>query len=347
MDSSTVSMPIASTPSRPTKSPSTPKIDKCLVMIEDCINGSGAAIDEIWIAIKKLQEKERQHTLELNLMKSDNVTLRSENGEMKKVITKLTNELSALKSSQITTNPNALPADKVIPTAPDPSILSHPPPNHFGMGGNEKEMTKATVLELIESVERRRAVVFYGIPEFPDLPAAGRDTSDWSAVASILSYLDISGKPTHIFRMGSGPRAGPRNGRLLKVILPSSTIQQLLISRRHQLGSFKGPPGVRVWVRPSLSREERQVSRDKPFTYAPPPSRAFRKRTQPMTYSQTFSQYPAQANDLSSVYSFNNLDVTQPNSPIAPQYGRPPSPSLHTGIQASPANQRFNYFHRF
>ncbi|GMT21367.1 hypothetical protein PFISCL1PPCAC_12664, partial [Pristionchus fissidentatus] len=163
------------------------------------------------------------------------------------------------------------PASIPLPsTLPLPILASQPT-----RAANESQngMTETMVLDLVESVERGRAIVIYGIPEFPHLLAAQRDHSDWSAVAAIMNHLGVSGKPTHVFRMGSGITAGVRNGRLLKVIMPSRSIQRLVMERRHQLSQFKGGPGVRVWLRASMTREERAASNERPFTYEIPPPR--------------------------------------------------------------------------
>ncbi|KAF8368879.1 hypothetical protein PRIPAC_86708 [Pristionchus pacificus] len=49
--------------------------------------------------------------------------------------------------------------------------------------------------------------------------------------------------------------------------MPSTKLQGLMISRRHLLASFRLG---RVWMRPSLTKEERVCSVDRPFTYDSP-----------------------------------------------------------------------------
>ncbi|GMS88844.1 hypothetical protein PENTCL1PPCAC_11019, partial [Pristionchus entomophagus] len=122
------------------------------------------------------------------------------------------------------------------------------------------------VREIVEDVERERAVVIYGLPEFASMPTPNRALNDRAQVMDVLNHLGIQAVPTAVFRMPVNGAPDPR-GRLLKVILPCSKLQSQVISRRHLLAHFKLG---RVWLRPSLTREERANSGDKPFTYNNP-----------------------------------------------------------------------------
>ncbi|EYC23108.1 hypothetical protein Y032_0016g3126 [Ancylostoma ceylanicum] len=106
-----------------------------------------------------------------------------------------------------------------------------------------------------DEMERQRSVVISGLPE-PEHTLRGEERMkfEWRNIWSLLEELEFNCSPVSVFRLGI-PK--PDRPRLLKLVLPTSTYQQMLLRAARKLrGSIKFQS---VFVRPSLTQEERRV----------------------------------------------------------------------------------------
>ncbi|KAK6018564.1 hypothetical protein OSTOST_15843, partial [Ostertagia ostertagi] len=102
----------------------------------------------------------------------------------------------------------------------------------------------------------KRSIVVAGVPESQLPGSADRVRHDLHCVSTLLNFLDVECLPCHVFRMGVKSSSQPR---LLKVVLPSGRFQRQVIKRAPRLRFF---PHGRVFVRPSLTKEERTRRRE-------------------------------------------------------------------------------------
>lgn len=104
--------------------------------------------------------------------------------------------------------------------------------------------------------QRRHSVVISGITESESASPSARAKYDCDFVSKILDHLDVQCTTDKVYRLGK-----PREDRcrLIKVVLPTTYFQNLVIRRAPRLRSFsyKG-----VFIRPSLTKEERERSRE-------------------------------------------------------------------------------------
>ena len=110
------------------------------------------------------------------------------------------------------------------------------------------------VADPCEDRERSRAVVLSGVPESDSQYPVGRNDDDVHKVKLVVNSLGVECSPVAVYRMG---QMGP-HPRLLKVVLPTSKHQQLLCNRSRWL---RGSQFHGVWLRPSLTKEERDRQR--------------------------------------------------------------------------------------
>ena len=116
--------------------------------------------------------------------------------------------------------------------------------------------------EIVETVERNRSLVFGNLLEDTSLAPQAQADRDVALVAQILNTVGVSAKPVSIYRMGRFSHEKPR---LLKVVMPSSKLQQFVLKNSSYLynSCFRG-----VFIRKSLSLAERKnMSHTKPKTY--------------------------------------------------------------------------------
>jgi len=96
-------------------------------------------------------------------------------------------------------------------------------------------------------------VVVSGIPEaHPSATSSTRRAHNNKAVNDIMDQLDIDSEAVCIYRMGVPDANRPR---LLKVVLPSSTIQRQLLRNSRKLASL--PAHKNTFIRPSLTKLQR------------------------------------------------------------------------------------------
>lgn len=101
--------------------------------------------------------------------------------------------------------------------------------------------------------ERLRSVVISGVPESHlSANASQRRMENRAAVTAILDQLDMDTEPVSVYRMGT-PK--PDRPRLLKVVLPNSSTQRLLLKRSKQLSASQ--QHSKIYIRPSLTKEQR------------------------------------------------------------------------------------------
>jgi hypothetical protein len=104
-----------------------------------------------------------------------------------------------------------------------------------------------------EEKERLRSVVISGIEEaHPSATSSARRAHNKKAINDILDQLDIDSEPVCVYRMGV---PDPKRPRLLKAVLPSSTIQRQLLRNSRKLASF--PAHKNTFIRPSLTKQQR------------------------------------------------------------------------------------------
>ncbi|VDO22905.1 unnamed protein product [Haemonchus placei] len=118
------------------------------------------------------------------------------------------------------------------------SVISTANPSHSDSCGSTKQLIPC------EESERARSVVVSGIAECADSNVIARLNDDIDCVKKLFCYLDIE--------------CMPRNGfpRLLKIVLPSTMFQSLLLKRAPRLRNFQ----VKfAYIRPSLTEGERSL----------------------------------------------------------------------------------------
>lgn len=114
----------------------------------------------------------------------------------------------------------------------------------------------ASVMSFIEKKERQRSIVISGIPESKDPKSTDRAAHDLDFVKNILNHLEIECIPQVTYRLGKPQVDRPR---LLKVLLPNTFYQSLILRRASRLRSFSSRG---VYIRPSLTKEERERNRE-------------------------------------------------------------------------------------
>ncbi|WKX95609.1 hypothetical protein Q1695_012233 [Nippostrongylus brasiliensis] len=100
-------------------------------------------------------------------------------------------------------------------------------------------------------VERRRSLILRGVPEQKALHIRNRIMYDYQSVINVLHFLNVDCLPLAVYRLGK-PRAG--YNRLLKIVLPCSRFQKMVLQRSPRLRPFPGEGTVLARV-PSLCRK--------------------------------------------------------------------------------------------
>jgi hypothetical protein len=101
---------------------------------------------------------------------------------------------------------------------------------------------------------RLRSLVIQGLPESKDHSSVQRAKDDFASVERILDSIQAEAVPLSVFRMGRPDQVNPR---LLKVVLPSSTLQRFVLSKSRLLKDSNDFSDLQI--RPSLTREQRQA----------------------------------------------------------------------------------------
>ncbi|KAK6024464.1 hypothetical protein OSTOST_09723, partial [Ostertagia ostertagi] len=101
-----------------------------------------------------------------------------------------------------------------------------------------------------------RSIVVSGVPEGQSPNSVDRAQHDLHCVLALLNFLGVECLPPLVFRMGVRNSSRPR---LLKVILPNDRFQKEVIRLAPRLRFF---PHKGVYIRPSLTREERMRRRE-------------------------------------------------------------------------------------
>ena len=92
-----------------------------------------------------------------------------------------------------------------------------------------------------------------GLPEATAISARNKWASDHDFTLEIFKALDIECQPLSIYRIG---KMNSSSNRLIKIVLPSSSHQSLLLNRVRQLKKI--PKFRQLFIRPSLNAEERK-----------------------------------------------------------------------------------------
>lgn len=104
--------------------------------------------------------------------------------------------------------------------------------------------------------ERRRSIIVSHVSEVKYASIRDRVCHDYNVVCQVLQFLGVECYPLAVYRLGR-PTSG--RDRLLKVVLPSSRFQQIVLNRVKRMRFFviKG-----IFIRPSLTAEERRRQRE-------------------------------------------------------------------------------------
>ncbi|CAK5019037.1 unnamed protein product [Meloidogyne enterolobii] len=105
-----------------------------------------------------------------------------------------------------------------------------------------------------EDKEKSRSIVVVGVPESEGRNDREKFVNDKKTINNIIDSLGIPADPVTIYRMGK--QRTDNKGRPLKVIMPSSFHQRLVLARAKSLRS--SPSLSNIFIRPSQTREERQ-----------------------------------------------------------------------------------------
>ncbi|KAF8366224.1 hypothetical protein PRIPAC_84053 [Pristionchus pacificus] len=230
-------------------------------------------VKEMRSAMKSMQVNHESMRVQLEAVSGKVKVLEEKHDELLRENKELRKKMETVPSpSLINPTPSLIPSSPIPVIVPSTARTILAPPRM-------NSSSESDVRAIVETVERERAVVIYGLPEYTSWSPSQRAENDKGLVLDVLNHLGVQAVPTAVFRM---PASGPPDpkGRLTKVIMPSTKLQGLMISRRHLLASFRLG---RVWMRPSLTKEERVCSVDRPFTYDSPgmsrPSAAKRTST--------------------------------------------------------------------
>uniref|UniRef100_A0A8R1I6D3 Uncharacterized protein n=1 Tax=Caenorhabditis japonica TaxID=281687 RepID=A0A8R1I6D3_CAEJA len=117
------------------------------------------------------------------------------------------------------------------------------------------ETTKLATTDF-ERKERERSIVAINIPEGGSRFAHDNSKMDIEKVSLILKHLDMGYQPTAVYRMGKTRDDG--RPRPMKIILPCSASQTEIMRRAHRLRSFPTGQCPPVYLRPSMTKEERE-----------------------------------------------------------------------------------------
>uniref|UniRef100_A0A8R1IU36 Uncharacterized protein n=1 Tax=Caenorhabditis japonica TaxID=281687 RepID=A0A8R1IU36_CAEJA len=117
------------------------------------------------------------------------------------------------------------------------------------------ETTKLATTDF-KTEERKRSIVAINIPEGGSRLAHDNNKMDIEKVSLILKHLDIGYQLNAVYRMGKTRDDG--RPRLIKIILPCSASQMEIMRRARRLRSFPTGQCPPVYLRPSMTKEERE-----------------------------------------------------------------------------------------
>jgi hypothetical protein len=112
--------------------------------------------------------------------------------------------------------------------------------------------------------ERRRSLVFVGLPESTSAKPSERAAADRDQTTDILDVLGVEAQPVATYRLG---RADPTKsgGRLLKVVLPASVFQHIALGQWKKCREKMRAETCwkRLIIRPSLTKAQLEEDRQK------------------------------------------------------------------------------------
>lgn len=92
-----------------------------------------------------------------------------------------------------------------------------------------------SVLSQVDEKERQRSVVISGIAESSKPKSTERAIGDFEFVKNVFNHLDVECIPQLTYGLGKPLKGRPR---LLKVILPNTFYQSLVLRRASRLRTF-------------------------------------------------------------------------------------------------------------
>lgn len=230
------------------------------VVSSDSVSSAEVGSDD-WIAA--IDEVTRSSAVPRCLKKALSLISRQLNSLLEqkdKEIDELRAENASLRSAIASFESSKQPSDSSVPPA------------------RTTPSTESVELQYFESEsERRRSIIIGRVPELKNARIRERIAYDFENVCNILNFLGVECYPTAVYRLG---RPIDDGDRLLKVVLPYSKFQALAVKRANRLSSF---PLKRVYLRPSLTLEERLRRRNSGAQVNPPasPSREVERASSP------------------------------------------------------------------
>nr|CAD2171376.1 unnamed protein product [Meloidogyne enterolobii] len=122
---------------------------------------------------------------------------------------------------------------------------------------------ETTAIKAVEDKERQRSLVLIGLKESTAVRPTERAKADEEEVLRVLDALDVQTLPLAVYRMGNPAKAGP-NGRLIKVILPSTSFQRICLAqwKKKRLEIRSMEKWTKLLIRPSLTAEQLRLDKE-------------------------------------------------------------------------------------
>uniref|UniRef100_A0A915MX44 Uncharacterized protein n=1 Tax=Meloidogyne javanica TaxID=6303 RepID=A0A915MX44_MELJA len=115
----------------------------------------------------------------------------------------------------------------------------------------------------VDDKERQRSLVIIGLKESTAVRPTERAKADEEEVLRVLDALDVQTLPLAVYRMGNPAKSGP-NGRLIKMILPSTSFQRICLAqwkkKRIEMRSME--KWTKLLIRPSLTPEQLRLDKE-------------------------------------------------------------------------------------
>ena len=105
-----------------------------------------------------------------------------------------------------------------------------------------------------EEKERRRSIVISGVAESEKHTERERFQDDKQLVEKVLDALDVGCGAANVYRMGKPDNK--HQGRLIKVVLPTSFFQSACLKNARKLRDFTEFGDI--FIRPSLTKQQRK-----------------------------------------------------------------------------------------
>ncbi|KAF8357091.1 hypothetical protein PRIPAC_92086 [Pristionchus pacificus] len=166
-------------------------------------------VKEMRSAMKSMQVNHESMRVQLEAVSGKVKVLEEKHDELLRENKELRKKLETVPSPSLTNvTPSLIPSSPIPVIAPSSARTILAPPRM-------NSSSESDVRAIVETVERERAVVIYGLPEYTSWSASQRAENDKGLVLDVLNHLGVQAVPTAVFRM---PASGPPDpkGRLTK-----------------------------------------------------------------------------------------------------------------------------------